>query len=731
MGRKEQVVEKAHELMYKLDYIRNFGIAAHIDHGKTTLTDNLIFGAGLMSEELAGKEVVMDSYILESERGITILAGNISLVYDYKGKPYLINLIDTPGHVDFGGQVTRAMRAIDGAVVVVCAVEGVMPQTETVIRQALKEKVKPVLFINKVDRLINELQVTPEQMQERFMKIIAKVNSLIKRFAPDEFKEDWQVGVKEGTVAFGSAYSNWAITYPFMQRTKLGFKDIYDHCKQQKQKELARKLPAYQIILEMTIEHLPNPKTAQKYRIPHIWHGDLNSQAAKDMMSCNKDGKLVMMITGMKVDPHAGEIATGRIFSGTAKKGVKVFLANKMMDATLQQIGVYMSKTERFQVDDVPAGNIAAITGLRDAYAGETVAEERIGPFEEIKHYSEPVVTKSVEAKSPKDLPKLIEALRQVAKEDPTVTVQINEETGEHLISGMGELHLEIVEYMISHDKKVEIETSKPIVVYRETVQKTSQEVEGKSPNRHNKFYFIAEPLEDGVYEALVNGDVPEGKPKDVKSVAKKLEEKGMDHDEAKKIWEIHNRCILIDMTKGAQYLNEAKELILQGFEEAIDAGPLAQEKCTKVKIKLMDVKLHEDAVHRGPAQVIPAVKRAILASMLYGDAVLLEPKQKLFISVAQEYMGAVSNDIQGRRGQIIELNQEEDLLSIVSKVPIAEMFGFAAGIRSATQGRALWTTEYLGYEKLPKELQPEIVRGIRERKGLKAESPKPADFLE
>jgi len=731
MGRKEQVVEKAHNLMYMPDRIRNFGIAAHIDHGKTTLTDNLIYGAGLMSEELAGKEVVMDSYILEHERGITILAGNISLVYDYGGKDYLVNLIDTPGHVDFGGQVTRAMRAIDGAIVVVCAVEGVMPQTETVIKQALTERVQPVLFINKVDRLINELQVTPEQMQERFIKIINKVNSLIRKFAPEEFKEKWQVDVKKGTVAFGSAYSNWAISYPFMQETKLSFKDIYDHCKQEKQKELARKLPCYKVILDMVIKHLPNPITAQKYRIPHIWHGPTDSEIAKDMIECNKDGKLVIMITGMKVDPHAGEIATGRVFSGTAKKGVKVFLINKMMEATLQQIGVYMSKTERFQVEDIPAGNIAAITGLKDAYAGETVAEVKIEPFEAIKHYSEPVVTKSVEAKNPKDLPKLIEALRQIAKEDPTVKVQINEETGEHLISGMGELHLEIIEYMIAHDKKVEIETSKPIVVYRETVTKQSPEIEGKSPNRHNKFYFVVEPLEDGVYEGIQTNEIPEGRPKDAKALANRLKERGMDYDEAKRVWEIYNRCVFVDMTKGAQYLNEAKELILQGFDEAMDEGPLAQEKCTKLKVKLMDVKLHEDAVHRGPAQVIPAVKRAILAAMLYGDAVLLEPKQKLFISVAQEYMGAVSNEIQGRRGQILELTQEEDVLTIVSKVPIAEMFGFAASIRSATQGRALWTTEYLGYERLPKELQSQVIRNIRERKGLKIEPPTPSDFLE
>jgi elongation factor 2 len=729
MGRKEQMVEKAHELMYKPQYIRNVGCAAHIDHGKTTLSDNLIYGAGLMSEELAGKECTLDSYILEAERGITILAGNISMVYDYNGQHYLVNLIDTPGHVDFGGQVTRAMRAIDGAIIVVCAVEGIMPQSETVIRQALKEKVKPVLFINKVDRLINELQVTPEQMQERLIRIITKVNTLIERFAPAEYKEAWQVSVQKGTVAFGSAYNTWAISYPYMQKTKLGFKEIYDYCKNEKQKELAKKIPAYEVVLDMIINHLPNPAEAQKYRIPHIWHGDMTSQIGRDMAGCNKDGRVAIMITAMKVDPHAGEIATGRVYSGTVKKGVKVYLISKGMEATLQQVGIYMSKTDRVQLPDVPAGNIVAISGLRDAFAGETAVEDKMEPFEEIKHYSEPVVTKSIEAKNPKDLPKLIEVLRQMQKEDPTTRVEINEETGEHLLSGMGELHLEILEYMISHDRGVDITTSQPIVVYRETVSKESPEVEGKSPNRHNKFRIIVQPLEDAVYEAIIAGDVPQGRPKDIKALALKLKGK-MDNDEAKSIWQVYDKNIIIDMTKGVQYLNEAKELILQAFEEAMEAGPLAQEKVTKVKVVLTDATLHEDAVHRGPAQVIPAAKRAMLAAMLLGDAVLLEPKQKLFISVPQEYMGNVSNDVQGRRGQILEMNQEDELLSIVSKVPVAEMFGFAAGIRSATQGRALWTTEYLGYERLPRELQNSTVPEIRKRKGLKAELPTPQDLL-
>lgn len=731
MGRKEEMVKLAHTVMYDVPKIRNVGIVAHIDHGKTTISDTLIYGAGLMSEELAGKETVMDEYVLEAERGITILAGNISMVYPFEGSKYLVNLIDTPGHVDFGGQVTRAMRAIDGAIVVVCAVEGIMPQTETVIRQALKERVKPVLFINKVDRLINELQVTPEDMQARFVKIISKVNDLIQRYAPPEFKESWQVNVAEGRVVFGSGYNNWAISVPYMKSTGLTFKDIYNYCKQNNQKELSRKAPVYKVTLEMTIKHLPDPAHAQKYRIPQIWAGNIADGIGKDMIECRKDGKVAVMITGMKVDPHAGEIATGRVYSGTVRKGVKVHLINKMQETVIQQVGIYMSKTERVQLEDVPAGNIVAISGLREAYAGETAAEEVIEPFEAIKHYSEPVVTKSVEAKNPKDLPKLIEVLRQITKEDPAVRVQIDEETGEHLISGMGELHLEIIEYMITHDKGVQIVTSQPIVVYRENVGKNSPEVESKSPNRHNKFILSVEPLEDKVYNAIVEGEIHEGKPKDIKAVSLKLKELGMDADEAKKVWMIYNGNMILDASKGVQYLNEVRELIVQAFQEAMDAGPLAQEKVAKVKVKVIDATLHEDAVHRGPAQVIPAAKRGMLAAMLYADAFLLEPKQKLFINAPQEYMGAVSNDVQGRRGQILEMNQDEDVLSIVSKVPVSEMFGFAAGIRSATQGRALWTTEYLGYEKLSNDLQAPTIKQIRERKGLKAEVPKPVDLLE
>lgn len=227
--------------MNQPESIRNIGIVAHIDHGKTTLSDNLLSGAGIISEDLAGKACWMDSDEEEQARGITIDASNVSMVHEYNGKEYLINMIDTPGHVDFGGDVTRAMRAVDGAVVLVDAVEGTMPQAETVLRQALKERVKPVLFINKVDRLINELQVDEMEMQIRLGKVIDKVNSSIKGMNEEMHNNGWKLDAAGGTVAFGSALYNWAISVPYMKKSGISFKEVYEHCKKGEMKEPERR----------------------------------------------------------------------------------------------------------------------------------------------------------------------------------------------------------------------------------------------------------------------------------------------------------------------------------------------------------------------------------------------------------------------------------------------------------------------------------------------------------
>lgn len=723
------MISKIKELMYQPENIRNIGIVAHIDHGKTTLSDNLLAGAGMISAELAGDQRFLDFDEQEQARGITIDAANVSMVHKYKKGEYLINLIDTPGHVDFGGDVTRAMRAVDGAVVVICAVEGIMPQTETVLRQALKENVKPVLFINKVDRLINELKLDDTELQQRFIKIIASANKIIRSMAPKELKDDWLAKVEDGSVAFGSAYHNWAINVPIMQKTGITFKNIYEYCRDENQKELAQAAPITEVLLDMVIEHLPSPEVSQRYRVPAIWAGDIESEEGQGMVNTSPDSPLAVMVTNISIDKHAGEIATGRVYGGTIEKGTEIFFVGSHGKARTQQVGVYFGP-ERINTDKVPAGNIVAITGARNAVAGETISEpgRKIKAFEGLEHISEPVVTVAVEAKNTKDLPKLIEVLRQVGKEDPTVRIEINEETGEHLIAGMGELHLEIITYRIN-EKGVDIETSPPIVVYRETIAGKAGPVEGKSPNKHNRFYIEIEPLEDEMFQALQDKKIKEGKVKG-KEEAATFMEYGLEKDEARRVWDVYERSLFINMTRGIQYLDEIKELLLEGFESALDDGPIARERVMGIKIKLMDAKIHEDAVHRGPAQVLPAIRKAVYGAIMMAQPTLLEPKQKVFINTPQDYMGSATREVQNRRGQIVDMQQEGDMMTLESKVPVAEMFGFAGDIRSATEGRCLWSTESAGFERLPVELQKQIVRQIRDRKGLSPEPYGPDHYL-
>lgn len=728
MGKRKKIAERVIALMDKPEMIRNIGIVAHIDHGKTTLSDNLLAGAGMISMELAGKQLFMDFDPLEQARGITIDAANVSMVHEYEGKEYLINMIDTPGHVDFGGDVTRAMRAVDGAVVVVDAVEGAMPQTETVLRQALREGVRPVLFVNKVDRMINELKVEKKEMAVRLGKVIDSINKLIRSMDEEHYKAGWRLDASNGSVAFGSALYNWAISVPQMKKTGIGFDQVYEYCRSDRMKELAQKCPLYVAVNDMIIRFLPSPLEAQKNRIRVIWKGDWNSPVGKAMAACDPNGPVAFMVTKIKVDPHAGEVATGRLFSGTLVRGMELHISGVPHTNRIQQTGIMMG-AERVEVERIPAGNIAAVTGLRDAIVGSTVSSDpNMTPFEVIKHVSEPVMTVAVEAKNMRDLPKLIEVLRQTAKEDPTLQITINEETGEHLMAGMGELHLEIVATRIQRDKGVEIKTSPPIVVYRESVTGKAGPVEGKSPNHHNRFYIEIEPLEPGVIEVLKEGKI-NMKMEEVER-RKILIEAGMDKEEARNVVNFIGTNMFLNMTKGVQYLKETMELILEGFEEAITAGPICREPVQGIKAKLVDVKLHEDAVHRGPAQVIPAVRQAVQAGILMANPTLLEPMQNVFIQVPQEQMGGAMSEIQGRRGVILSMETQGDMITIKAKMPVAEMFGFAGAIRSATEGRALWSTEFAGFEPIPANLMLDVVRQIRTRKGLKPEMPTPSDYL-
>ncbi|HEV2166261.1 MAG TPA: elongation factor EF-2 [Thermoplasmata archaeon] len=711
------------EMMHNLDRIRNIGIVAHIHHGKTTLSDNLLAAAGMISNELAGKQLYLNFDEQEQARLLTINNADVTIVHEFEGQQHLINLIDTPGHVDFGGDVTRAMRAVDGAVVVVCAVEGVMAQTETVLRQALREKVKPVLFINKVDRAIKELKLTSDSMQKRFTTIITEVNELIRRMAPEEFVDEWSVDPRDGSVAFGSGYENWAISVPYMIKTGVKFPDIFDFVSTGRSKEIAQRARINDVVFDMVVKHLPSPKVAQRYRIPNIWRGEAGSSVGKAMTDTDREGPTTFMVTDITMDPNAGEIATGRLFSGRIAKGMELQAAGTKFKNRVQHVSLFMGP-ERLMVEEVTAGNIAAVIGLNDAFAGTTMTNvPDMVPFEEIRHVSEPVVTVAIEPKHMSDLPKLIETMRKIGKEDASLKVEINPETGEHLLSGMGELHLEITQFRIVNDYKVEIQASKPIVVYRETVKAPGGPFEGKSPNKHNKFYFEVEQLPEAVVTAIKEGEIAQGKSfKDIKTVVSRMAELGIDRDEGRGLTAVEGTNILFDVTKGIQYLNETMDLIVDAFKEAMNRGPLANEKVYGLKVRLVDAKLHEDSIHRGPAQTIPAARSGIYGAMCLAGRVLLEPLQKVTVNVPQEVLSGATREMQRRRGEILDMTSVGDLQTIVAKVPVAEMFGFASDIRSATAGKVLWATESLGFVIMPTELQGAVVAEVRQRRGLKPE---------
>ncbi len=523
------------------EQIRNFGVIAHVDHGKTTMSDSLLAASGIISPSVAGQALALDSMKLEQNRQMTIRGANVTLFYENEGKEYVINMIDTPGHIDFTGRVTRALRAIDGVVVVSDSVEGIMTQTETVTRQALEERVRPVLYINKIDRLVKELRLDPQAMQKWLSNIIAEFNRLIDIYAEPELKEKWKVSIQGNSVAFGSAKDRWGFNFKVAQKKGVSFKDVYDAYTSEEPgaiKSLEERAPLHEAILGMVVQHHPPPHIAQRYRIPKIWPGDLESDLGKSLLACNEKGPAVMMVTTINVDPQAGRVATGRLFSGTIKDGDEVYLIDAKRPGKVQSVNIYMGNT-REVVSMLPTGNIPALLGLDYAVAGETISTvKNIPAFESIKYVSEPVVTIAVEPKHPKDLPKLVEALRRITVEDPNLIVKINEETGETLMAGMGVLHLEIATSLLQ-EAGLDITTSQPLINYRETIRTKAGPIMSKSPNKHNKIFMRVDLLGEEIIGMIKMGQIKEDM--DKKELAKILREKGWNADEARNV--AANRC--------------------------------------------------------------------------------------------------------------------------------------------------------------------------------------------
>jgi len=736
MGRYRQV-EEIVKLMNTTEIVRNVSIIAHVDHGKTTLSDSLLANAGIISEKTAGQKLFLDSWELEQKRQMTVFASNISLSHTYKDKDYLINLIDTPGHIDFSGAVTRSLRAVDGALVVVDAVEGPMTQTETVLMQALRERVMPILFINKVDRLIKEIRLTPEEIQRKFAKVILRINNLIEKHAPPEHKQDWKVTVEDGRVGFGSALHKWGLNLPHMKAKGISFKDIVDAYSGEyeevgrKVDALSKKAPLHEPILDMFVEHLPNPLQAQPYRQSQIWPGDPNSVVGKSMAKVDPNGPLLMCVTTIEVDPHSGVIAIGRVFSGSVEKGKTINLINSHQKGTIQQ--VYMSMAaDREIIDRVPAGNIAALSGLPAIHVGETVAEvdSNVQAFEGLKYVSDPVVTVAVEPADVKDLPLFDKVIHKLITEDPNLHFVINKESGEYLLSGMGELHLEITAYRMQ-EAGLKVKTSKPIVIYRETISHDYKgpAIMGKSPNKHNKLWITIEKLPEEILEAIRSEKITEMQTRDERQKA--LKGFGWSTEDARSVVAIEGNNILTNRIKGRQYVDEIMDHIKSGFREAVFTSVLAKEPAFGLKVNVEDVTVHEDPAHRGPAQVLPMTWRPIWCAFLLSDPKLLEPLIAFECKVPNEFVSNVIAIVQKRRGKILDMVNEEEMIVVKAEMPVSESFGLAEELRSSTQGRAFWATQFSRWATVPEQMQAEIIKQIRERRGLPPTPPKAEEFFE
>uniref|UniRef100_A0A8C1N9D3 Eukaryotic translation elongation factor 2, like 2 n=1 Tax=Cyprinus carpio TaxID=7962 RepID=A0A8C1N9D3_CYPCA len=809
--------DQIREIMDKKSNIRNMSVIAHVDHGKSTLTDSLVCKAGIIASARAGETRFTDTRKDEQERCITIKSTAISLYYELSendsafikqckdGSGFLINLIDSPGHVDFSSEVTAALRVTDGALVVVDCVSGVCVQTETVLRQAIAERIKPVLMMNKMDRALLELQLEPDELFQTFQRIVENVNVIISTYGEGEHGPMGNIMVDPvvGTVGFGSGLHGWAFTLkqfaemyvakfaakgdkkkadlPPAERAKkveemmkklwgdkyfdpacgkfsksatnadgkklprtfcqlvldpifkvfdaiMNFKkeetqklieklevklDAEDKDKEGKpllKAVMRRWLPAGDALLQMITIHLPSPVTAQRYRCELLYEGPGDDEAAMGVKNCDPKAPLMMYISKMVPTTDKGRFyAFGRVFSGVVSTGQKVrimgpnFTPGKKEDLYLKPIQRTILMMGRYvePIEDVPCGNIVGLVGVDQflVKTGTITTFENAHNMRVMKFSVSPVVRVAVEAKNPADLPKLVEGLKRLK--------------------------------------------SDPVVSYRETVSDESHQVcLSKSPNKHNRLYMKSRPFPDGLAEDIDKGDVTARQ--ELKQRARYLAEKyEWEVAEARKIWcfgpDGTGPNILVDITKGVQYLNEIKDSVVAGFQWATKEGALCEENMRAVRFDIHDVTLHADAIHRGGGQIIPTARRVLYASVLTAQPRLMEPIYLVEIQCPEQVVGGIYGVLNRKRGHVFEESQVAGTPIFVVKayLPVNESFGFTADLRSNTGGQAFPQCVFNHWQILPGDpydvnsKPSQIVAETRKRKGLKEGIPALDNYLD
>nr|BAS01493.1 translation elongation factor EF2 [Lotharella vacuolata] len=781
----------------------------------------------------------MDTRADEQERCITIKSTGISLYYDLKNEllinenyknssEFLINLIDSPGHVDFSSEVTAALRITDGALVIVDCIEEVCVQTETVLRQALSERILPVLVINKLDRCFIELNYDSERAYEAFMRVVENINIIISTYHDEAIGELYLHPTKANT-AFSAGIHGWSFTIKNMSIfiaqkmniqskklleklwgnnfydnikkkwtknkktnnvrgfarfiydpikllisksiseqyselealcSKLGISAIFNHHYPEYTGKLLMKkimqswIPAHKSILEMIIDHLPSPEKSQVYRTEIIYEGPIDDIYSKAMKKCDPYGPLMIYISKMipNID-NSRFLAFGRIFSGTVKSGIKIrimgssFIKGSQKDMFFTSVHrVILCMGRKFEpIEEVSCGNTMALAGLDQFILKNAtitnLENENAFPIKAMKFSVHPVVRRAINVTDPNNLPKLIDGMKRLSKSDPLI--QCLEDNGEYIIAGAGELHLEICLKDLRDDflKGIELKISDPIVPYRESIITHSDHIcLAKSSNKHNRIFAKAIPLDAKISQSIENGlfETNNSKLELVELLNKTNESSKI---EIRNIWsfgpEIMGSNILIDNTKSVQYLEEIKDSCVSAFQFSTKEGVLMKEYMRGIILKIEDVVLHSDAIHRGGGQIIPAFRKVIYAAFLSATPRLMEPIFLVDISAPKNAISGVYNVIANKRGKVFEeiTKQGNPMCTIKAYLPVADSFGFTGALREATSGQAFPQCVFDHWAILDSDPFKEqsysnkILISNRKRKGLNADLPKIEDF--
>ena len=681
-----------------LNMVRNIGIAAHIDAGKTTTSERILFFTGMSHKlgEVHDGAATMDWMEQEKERGITITSAATTCFW----KNHQINLIDTPGHVDFTIEVERSMRVLDGAVAVFCAVGGVQPQSETVWRQANKYRVPRMVYVNKMDRIganfynvedqiKNRLKANPVPIQipigaeDEFRGVVDLISMKALVWEDDTKPTDFVVQeIPADLVEKAQEYRNKMIeavaeTDDVLMEKFFGGEELTTE-------EIKKGIKAgclsmniipmvcgtsfknkgVQPLLDAVVDYLPAPDEVEAIR------GELED-GSEVVVDSTDDGEFAGLAFKIMTDPFVGQLTFVRVYRGQLESGSYAYNSTKDKKERIGRL-LKMHSNKREEIKVLYAGEIGAVVGLKDTLTGDTLASEKDKVILERMDFPEPVISVAVEPKTKADQEKMGIALGKLAQEDPSFRVSTDEESGQTIIAGMGELHLEIIVDRMLREFKVEAEVGQPQVAYRETIKKTVEQEykyakQSGGRGQYGHVYLRLEPLEPGSGFEFVN-DI-----------------------------------------KGGVVPKEYIPAVEKGCNEALQSGVLAGYPVEDVKVTLFDGSYHE--VDSSEMAFKLAASMGFKEGARKAGAVILEPMMKVEVETPEEYMGDVIGDLNRRRGQISSMDERGGNKIVTAFCPLAEMFGYSTDLRSQTQGRASYSMEFDHYEEVPKNVSDEIIK--------------------